>query len=102
MYPARATLQHVITVFFFVNEHNNAKTKSQSKKQLFLQLSQKFQEEKQQQGEEKDADNIRKVLCKPFIQWFRELNLCCYKYRVDCFGSLWLFFGCCWSESLEI
>ena len=64
MYPARATLQHVITVFFFVNEHNNAKTKSQAKKQLFLQLSQKFQEEKQQQGEEKDADN-----------WYKESTL---------------------------
>ena len=51
--------------------------------------------------EEKDADNIRKVLCKSFIQWFWELNLCCYKYRVDYFGSLWSFFCCCWSESLE-
>ena len=27
-------------------------------------------EEKQQLVEEKDADNIRKVLCKSFIQWF--------------------------------
>ena len=58
-------------------------------------------EEKQQLVEEKDADNIRKVLCKSFIQWFWELNLCCYKYRVDCFGSLRLFSCCCWSESLE-
>ena len=40
----------------------------------------------------KDADNISKVLCEAFIQWFWELNFCCYKYRVDCFGSLRLFF----------
>ena len=39
---------------------------------------------------------------KSFIQWFWELNLSCYKYRVDLFGSLQLFFCCCWSESLEI
>ena len=39
---------------------------------------------------------------KSFIQWFWELNLSCYKYRVDLFGSLRLFFCCCWSESLEI
>ena len=38
--------------------------------------------------EEKDADNIRKVFCESFIQWFWELNLCSYKYRVDCFDSL--------------
>ena len=57
-------------VFFFVNEHNNTKTKPQAKKQRFLKLSQKFPEEKQQLVEEKDADNIRKVLCKSFIQWF--------------------------------
>ena len=103
MYPARDTLQYVIKawwkvawqkagktlpVFFFVNEHNNTNTKPQAKKQRFLKLSQKFPEEKQQLVEEKDADNIRKVLCKSFIQWFWELNLCCYKYRVDCFDSL--------------
>ena len=91
MYPARATLQHVIKawwkvawqkagktlpVFFFVNEHNNTNTKPQAKKQRFLKLSQKFPEEKQQLVEEKDADNIRKVLCKSFIQCFWELNLC--------------------------
>ena len=35
-------------------------------------------EEKQQLEEEKDADNIRKVLCKSFIQWFWELSLCSY------------------------
>ena len=115
MYPARDTLQHVIKawwkvawqkagktlpVFFFVNEHNNTNTKPQAKKQRFLKLSKKFPEEKQQLVEENDADNIRKVLCKSFIQWFWELNLCCYKYRVNCFGSLRLFF-CCWSERLK-
>ena len=45
-------------------------------------------EEKQQQVEEKDADDIRKVFCKSFIQWFWQLNLCSYKYRVDFFDSL--------------
>ena len=30
--------------------------------------------------EQKDAVNIRKVLCKSFIQWFWELNLCCNGY----------------------
>ena len=40
-------------------------------------------EEKQQPVEKKGADNIRKVLCKSFIQWFGELNLYPYKYRVS-------------------
>ena len=80
--------RQVQPVFFFVNEHNNTNTKPQAKKQRFLKLSQKFPEEKQQLVEEKDADNIRKVLCKSFIQWFWELNLCSYKNRVDCFDSL--------------
>ena len=75
MYPARDTLLHVIKawwkvasrqvlpVFFFVNEHNNTITKPQAKKQPFLKLSQKFPVvEKQQLVEEKDADDIRKVL----------------------------------------
>ena len=77
MYPAWGTLQDVIKawwkvewqkagktppVFFFVNEHNNTNTKPQAKKQRFLKLSQKFPEEKQQLVEEKDADDIRKVL----------------------------------------
>ena len=48
--------------FFFVNEHNNRNTKPRAKKQRFLKLSQKFPEEKQQLVEEKDADNMRKVL----------------------------------------
>ena len=37
--------------------------KPQAKKQV-------IPEEKQQLVEEKDADNIRKVLFKSFIQWF--------------------------------
>ena len=41
-------------------------------------------EEKQHLVEEKGAANIGKVLCKSFIQWFWELNLCSYKYRVEC------------------
>ena len=52
----------VLPVFFFVNEHNNTITKPQAIKQRFLKLSQKFPEEKQQLVEEKDADDIRKVL----------------------------------------
>ena len=59
-------------------------------------------EEKQRLVEENDADNIRKVLRKSSIHWFWELNLYSYKNRVNCFDSLWLFFCCCWSESLEI
>ena len=49
--------------------------------------------------EEKDAENIRKVLCKSFIQWFWELNLCSFKYQVNCLVWLHLsmFFCCCWS-----
>ena len=43
------------------------------KKHRYLKLSQKFPEEKQQLFEEKDADNIRKVLCKLFIRWFENL-----------------------------
>ena len=52
----------VLPVFFFVNEHNNPNTKPQAKKQRFFHLSQKFPEGKQQLVEEKEADNIRKVL----------------------------------------
>ena len=43
-------------------------------------------EEEQQLVEEKDADNIRKV--NHSFSGFWELNLCSYKYRVDCFDSL--------------
>ena len=49
---------------------NNTNTKPHAKKQRFLKLSQKFPEDEQQLVEEKDAYNIRKVLCKSFIQWF--------------------------------
>ena len=46
-----------------MNEHKNTITKPQAKKRPFLKLSQKFPvEEKQQLVEEKDADDIRKVL----------------------------------------
>ena len=80
MYPARDTLQHVIKawwkmasqkagktlpVFLFVDEHNNTTRKPQAKNDF-----QVIPEEKQQLVLEKDADNIRKVLCKSFIQWF--------------------------------
>ena len=84
MYPARDTLQNAIKawwkvvwqkagktlpVFFFVNEHNNlnTKTRPQAKKATIFKG---IPEEKQQLVEEKDADNIRKVLYKSFIQWF--------------------------------
>ena len=73
MYPARATLQHVINawwkvvwqkagktlqIFFPVNEYNNTNTKPQAKKATIFKV---IPEEKQQLVEEKDADNIRKV-----------------------------------------
>ena len=57
-------------IFFFsgMNTNNlNTNTKLQAKKQRFSKSSQK---RKQQLVEEKDADNIRKVLCKSFIRWF--------------------------------
>ena len=82
----------VLPAFFFVNEHNNANTKPQAKKQRFLKLSQKFPEEKQQLVEEKDADTIRKVLCKSFIQWFRELLQ--LPSRLFWFAPVILWFGC--------
>ena len=112
MYPARDTLQHVIRacwkvawqkagktlpVFLFVNEHNNIHNNTNMKPQAKKQV---IPEEKQQLVEEKDADNIRKVLFKSFIQWFWELNLCSYKYRVVLFWFAFLlsvFFCCCWS-----
>ena len=49
---------------------HNTNTKPQAKKQQFFKLSQKFPEQKQQLVEEKDADSMRKVLCKSFIEWF--------------------------------
>ena len=92
MYHDRDTLQQVIKqwwnrrkvawqkagktlpVFFFTNEHNSRRTRS-----LKLLKKQRFSEEEQQLVKEKYAENIRKVLCKSFIQWFWELNLCSYK-----------------------
>ena len=56
--------------FFFswMNTSNlNTNTKPQAKNQRFLKSSQK---RKQKLVEEKDADNIRKLLSKSFIQWF--------------------------------
>ena len=58
-------------------------------------------EEKQQLVEEKDADNVRKILYKSFIQWFWELILFSYKYRVHCFDPLRLFF-CCFSIEVKV
>ena len=43
-----------------MNEHNNINTKPQV-----------ISEEKQQLEVEKDADNMRKVLCKSFIRFYR-------------------------------
>ena len=54
---------HWLPVFFFMNEHNN-NMKPQAKKQRFPNLSQK---RKKELVEEKDADDIRKVLCKIII-----------------------------------
>ena len=81
-------------VFFFVNDNT---MKPRAKKQRFPNLI--ISEERQQLVEEKDADNMRKVLCKSLIQWFWELNLCSYKNRVNCFDShrLSVFFCCCFS-----
>ena len=54
--------------FSWMNTSNlNTNTKPQAKKQRFLKSSQK---RKQKLVEEKDADNIRKLLSKSFIQWF--------------------------------
>ena len=39
-------------------------------RRLKLLKKQRFSEEEQQLVEEKDAENIRKVLCTSFIQWF--------------------------------
>ena len=54
--------------FSWMNTSNlNTNTKPQAKKQRFLKSSQK---RKQKLVEEKDADKIRKLLSKSFIQWF--------------------------------
>ena len=61
--------KNTASFFFFVNEHNNLNTnmKPQAKKATIYKV---IPDKKQQLVEEKDADNIRKVLCKTFIQWF--------------------------------
>ena len=78
----------VFFFFFFFREWAQHKHKASSWKGTIFKI---IPEEKQQLVEEKHADSIRKVLCKSFIQWFWELNLCCYKYRGDCFDLLRLF-----------
>ena len=58
------------------DEHNKSpqhKHKASSYKATIFKV---IPEEKQQLVEEKDAENIRRVLCKSFTQWFWELNLC--------------------------
>ena len=78
-----------LPVFFFVDEHNNTNMEPQAKKQRVWKVLKVIPEEKQLLVQEpKDADNIRKALCKLFIQWFWQLNLCFNTYRGDCFGSL--------------
>ena len=78
----------VFFFLFFFREWAQHKHKASSWKGTIFKI---IPEEKQQLVEEKHADSIRKVFCKSFIQWFWELNLCCYKYRGDCFDSLRLF-----------
>ena len=81
-------------IFFFVKEHNNT-----NKQQQFSKV---IPEGKQQLVEEKDADNIRKVLFKSFIKWFSELNLCSYKTLISTESTVLIrsasayFFCCCW------
>ena len=71
MHPDRDTLSNVPrSGYITARDHSflfrewTQQRKHEAKKQLFLQLSQKFHEEKQQQGEEKDADN-----------WYKESTL---------------------------
>ena len=90
------------TASFLFKEWTQQPTNTKPQAIKIASIFKVISEEEQQLVEEKDADNIRKLLCKSFIQWFWELNLCSYKYRVDCFEVLRLFFCCCWSESLEI
>ena len=79
MCPARATLQHVIKAcgmteggkntasFLFREWTQQRKQETSSQKATIFKV---IPEEKRQLVEEKDANNIRKVLCKSFIQWF--------------------------------
>ena len=112
MYPARATLEHVIKAWWKVAWQKAGKTLpvflfrewTQQHKLWRPKLkSNDFQSYPRRETAASGGKKcyIRKGLCKSFIQWFWELNLCSYKYQVHCFDSLRLFFCCCWSESLE-
>ena len=55
----------------------------------------------------RDAENIRKVLCKSFIQWFWELNCILISTKSTVLirsakGYSFVAVEVCWSESLEI
>ena len=117
MYPARDTWQHVIKAHWKVAWLKTGKTllgpatvcqfsflgMNTTTPWNFKLKSNNFQsyprKDTAASGEKKDAENIRKVLSKFFIQWFWEVNLYSYKYWVNCFDSLHLsvFFCCCWS-----
>ena len=56
-----------LSVFFFVNEHNDRNMKPQAKSDDFQSYPTR---ETAARREEKDADNIRKVFCESFIHWF--------------------------------
>ena len=56
--------KNTVSLFFFVNEHNNANKKPQVKSNDFQSYPRR---ETAVSREEKDADNIRKILCKSFI-----------------------------------
>ena len=102
MYPTQDALQHVIKasrkvawqkggktlpLSFFSWMNTTTQARSLKVKTTIFKI---IPEEKQQLMEEKDADAIRELLCKSFIQWFWQLNLCSYKYWVNFFDSLCL------------
>ena len=63
------------TVSFLFREWTQ-QHKHESLKPKSIRIFKDTPEEKQRLVEEKNADNIRKVLCKSLIQWFWELNVC--------------------------
>ena len=73
------------------NQNRHATQATQTRSLELKTILKVITEEKQQLVQEKDANNVRKVLCKSFLHWFWELNLWFYKCRVDCFGSFRLF-----------
>ena len=73
------------------NKNRHATQATQTRSLELKTILKVIPEEKQQLVQEKDANNVRKVLCKSFLHWFWELNLWSYKCRVDCFGSFRLF-----------